>query len=318
MLVQKHTLKKQVTTIVLIIVLTIITLLICWVYIFEVNKLDDPLELTITPGSSLSEVYNVIEPSELAPNYLYYRSYAVLNNFQPKAGTYRFRAGDNLGYVLESIDNHSSLAPAAKLVIPEGFNNRKVITALAELVDSQELKMDIAKFSELISDKEGYIFPDTYFIETDTTADQLVDQMLQNFNQKTAVFKPELTRDEVIVASIIEREVIDPNDRRLVSDIVWRRLEMGMRLQVDATLDYYLDKPSSEILQSELDEDNPYNTYRNYGLPPTPIANPSIGSLEAARNPQANEYLFYLSAADGTTIFATNFEEHVRNKAIYL
>jgi UPF0755 protein len=93
---------------------------------------------------------------------------------------------------------------------------------------------------------------------------------------------------------------------------------MGMRLQVDATLDYYLDKPSSEILQSELDEDNPYNTYRNYGLPPTPIANPSIGSLEAARNPQANEYLFYLSAADGTTIFATNFEEHVRNKAIYL
>jgi UPF0755 protein len=120
------------------------------------------------------------------------------------------------------------------------------------------------------------------------------------------------------MASILEAEVQTDADRAMVADLLWRRLEMGMALQVDCTLGYVLHKTSAELTLADLKADNPYNTYVYRGLPPTPISNPGAKSIEAALRPMANEHLFYLSDKDGITHFAETYEEHLANKKKYL
>ena len=124
--------------------------------------------------------------------------------------------------------------------------------------------------------------------------------------------------DIVIVASILEKEVKTSESRAIVSGILWKRLALGMPLQVDATLGYITGKTSAELTIDNLNADSPYNTYRNKGLPPTPISNPGLLALDAALHPKSSPYLYYLSDNNGVIHYAVTFEEHKANKARYL
>jgi UPF0755 protein len=120
------------------------------------------------------------------------------------------------------------------------------------------------------------------------------------------------------MASIIERETRTAEDRRLVSGILWKRISIGMPLQVDATFEYYTKYNTYTVTKQVMREDSPYNTYTNKGLPPTPIANPGLDSIIAALKPTASPYLYYLTGRDGKMYYATDFAGHKKNRRLYL
>lgn len=195
-------------------------------------------------------------------------------------------------------------------------------------ITNQKLKIDDFDF---LKDKpalvglEGYLFPDTYRLFKDAKLEDIIVKMLQNFDKKlTPEMRQEIERrgrtifDIVRMASIIEAEVPHLEDRQIVSDILWKRLETGMLLQVDSTLNYVTGNKSRALSSEELKIDSRYNSYKYPGLPPTPIGNPGFDALRAAIYPQESPYWYFLSAKDGTTIFSKTFEEHIAAKAKYL
>jgi UPF0755 protein len=172
---------------------------------------------------------------------------------------------------------------------------------------------------------EGYLFPDTYFIEKDDTAEIMLEKFLNNFSRH--ISSEDLEQIEktgrnifeiVTMASIIEREVQTDEDRRIVSGIFWKRIADGHPLQSCATLAYFLgiDKPQFSYEDTQIE--SPYNTYLNVGLPPGPIANPGEASIKAAIYPQENDYYYFLSdMSSGEIIYSKTLEEHNANKIKY-
>jgi peptidoglycan lytic transglycosylase G len=160
---------------------------------------------------------------------------------------------------------------------------------------------------------EGFMFPDTYFVfETDPAA-TLVEKQLENFRAKwgkvdmTYARSKNLTNYDVLtIASMIEKEVVVPRERRLVAAVVYNRLHQRMPLGIDATLRYGLDIPPTEaITKTQLASDSPYNTRKFRGLPPTPIANPGLDSLQAAAHPAKVDYLYFVRKPDCRSHFFT-------------
>lgn len=163
---------------------------------------------------------------------------------------------------------------------------------------------------------EGYFFPDTYEIRVGAGLDEIIQKAVDNFNKQTAGL--EITPEIVVVASLLEKEVRAFEEKQLVSGILWKRLKSGIPLQVDATITYITGKKTTKISQEDTQIDSPYNTYKYYGLPPGPISNPGLESIEAALNPKDSPYFYYLSTPAGTTIFSRTLEEHNIAKTKYL
>jgi len=173
-------------------------------------------------------------------------------------------------------------------------------------------KYTFLKDKPLVAGLEGYFFPDTYEIDSEET---IIDQVLSNFDKKlTKEFREEIEKQEktifeiIIMASMIEKEVVSYKDKEIVSGILWKRLKNGMLLEVDSTSLYFLAQ-NKKIL---------YDTYKRSGLPIGPICNPGIESIKAAIYPKHTDYWFYLSDKNGETIFSKNFNEHIINKFKYL
>jgi UPF0755 protein len=185
---------------------------------------------------------------------------------------------------------------------------------------------------------EGYIFPDTYFVAKSASANNVIQKALDNLSAKlTPQMRTDISAQHktiyqiLTMASIVEREVgrnttrltdtdlaqLD-TERKLVAGIFYKRLALGIPLQSDATVTYITKKkdPSATIADTQID--SPYNTYKNKGLPPGPISEPSLSSIEAAIYPQSSDYLYFLSAPDGTAIFAKTLQEQDANKTKYL
>lgn len=179
---------------------------------------------------------------------------------------------------------------------------------------------------------EGFLFPDTYRVFTDATAEDVIFKMLTNFDRRlTAEMRAEIERqgktiyEVIIMASLIEKEApmnySDPENRdaRIVSDIFWGRLKIGQALQSDATLSYLFNDNNPAHSGEELRVDSPYNSYKYRGLPPTPICNPGIKAIEAAIYPIPTNYNYFLTNLDGSNIYyASTYEEHLQNKYKYL
>ena len=170
---------------------------------------------------------------------------------------------------------------------------------------------------------EGFLFPDTYEISGGINCDDFIITMLSNFERKiTPELKNQMQKKEksvfeiITMASMLEKEVRTLNDKKIASGILWKRIEVGMPLQLDATINYITGKSDPAVAIKDTKIDSPYNTYKYKGLPKGPISNPGMDSIIAAINPEDSPYWFYLS--DGRTIFSKTFEEHTVNKAKYL
>ena len=175
---------------------------------------------------------------------------------------------------------------------------------------------------------EGYLFPDTYRMYNDARAEDVIEKLINTFASRLTgemineINKQGKTIHEIITtASIIEKEVSLDKDRKIVSGILNKRLDIGMRLEVDSSINYITGKNDPAARYSDLEIDSPYNTYKYYGLPPGPICNPGLSSINAAINPVDSDYLFYLNRQDTKTketIFSKTYDEHLRNKNKYL
>lgn len=185
---------------------------------------------------------------------------------------------------------------------------------------------DFLKNMPVSASLEGFIFPDTYFVSPESSLEKIILKILSNFNDKiTAEMKADIEKQNktiyeiITMASIIEKEVQTMEDKKIVSGILWNRLEIGQPLQADATVLYALQMQSADKVYKKYTEINsPYNTYKYKGLPFGPISNPGIDSIVAAIYPEKTNYWYYLSKPDGTTVFSKTLAEHNLAKARYL
>ncbi len=215
------------------------------------------------------------------------------------------------GQTLRDIQNDPQIK---KILKSNNFEN----VDIAPLKDKFDFLKEIPKDGDL----EGYLFPDTYQLPETLSADDLILAALKNFDVKldllgrqNFIAKNLTVRDAVIMASILEKEVKTLEDKKIVAGILYKRIAAGMLLQADATLLYY-KAGSPDHFNKEID--SRYNTYKYTGLPPGPICNPGLESLEAAIEPVKTDYWYYLSAPDGATVFSETYDEHLRNIAAYL
>lgn len=308
-----------------------------WVWL--TRQLDPPgdpgaeVALEVPEGFTLTELAGDLEADGVISNGLVFRFYAKRQGFEDvQAGSYEgLRENSSMDDVIAILEaGPVAPPPAAEFTLTPGLRLDDVKARLASsMTDFDPAEIDgalgearSAYMPPEVANLEGFLFPDTYRIEEGDEANEsaLVGQMTARFDEVAAelgydAIPPELGRSAyelVIIASIIEREAKVPEDQAKVSRVIHNRLAQGMTLGVDATLLYELGHKET-LTQSDLETPSPYNTRLNPGLPPTPIAMPGRGALEAAINPAEGPWLYYVLADEnGAHFFTDNYDEFLR------
>lgn len=302
----------------------------------------EKISIIIKKGMSAGEIAEILEEKEIIRSDFSFYWYARLNDLDKNIVSGRFILSPSMT-VQEILTKISDAKESeAVITIQEGLKIWDIDARLTEMgiIQEGEFISAVKNFDDyerypflnkkLLKEDlkldlplEGYLYPDTYFLDpTEFTANDLIYKALNNFKNKINEHPEILTQsrikmhDLVTMASIVEREVRSSSDRKTVAGILWKRLNSGWKLDADATLLY--TKLDNKITSSDLTSDNLYNTRKIGGLPPGPICNPSIDSILAALNPTESSYWFYLTARDGTTKYAVSNDEHNTNKAKYL
>jgi len=216
------------------------------------------------------------------------------------------------------------------VTVPEGFTVRQAARRLAEhhlvdesqflaLAQTQGRTFHVGEWTPPNDNLEGYLYPDTYTVPRGATARDVVQMMLDDFGRRVITPHGAEAKEfpgglpaAVTLASLVEREAEVDSDRPLIAAVYRNRLKAGMRLQCDATVQYALPEHKTRLFYVDLRVDSPYNTYRHAGLPPTPIANPGLPSIEAALRPAPVGYLYYVAGPGGRHVFSTTLAEHER------
>lgn len=238
-----------------------------------------------------------------------------------RAGDYLFKEPKDLFSVARAITTGAFGLEPIRIRIPEGATTKE----MAKIYASQLQRFDAGRFEELAQPEEGFFFPDTYFFLPNATEDIVIKAMRQNFDTNIAQLAGEIDtfgkplREVVIMASILEKEAFNHEDRRKIAGVLWRRIDIDMALQVDAAFLYSIGRATFTLTKDDLaNEDDPYNTYVHKGLPPGAIGSPSLSSLEAAVTPIDGGFLFYLADRNHVTYYSKTYAEHLRLKALYI
>lgn len=278
--------------------------------------------IRVPSGYSLADIALLLEESKVIRSHTLFGLVVSWSEQEKnlRAGDYLFSEPQSVfGVAGRFISGDHGIA-VARIMFPEGVT----VVQMADIVARELPEVNKDAFVEAALPYEGYLFPDTYFFYTTATSGPVIAALRENFELKTGELKIRAEEegakwvDVVNLASIVEGEAATAEDRRIIAGILLHRIAIGMRLQVDAPFVYTLGKGSLELLQSDLESDSLYNTYRHEGLPPTPIGNPGLDAIQAVLEPTKTEYLYYLSESDGTMHYAKTFDEHKKNKLKYL
>lgn len=322
------------------------------IYLPKEPAFGETLEFLVKKGEGTKEISVNLKKEGLIKYSSLFRIYALISGKAGKlqAGEYLLSPSMNIPEIVKKLSSGDVIKE--KIIIIEGWNLRNIgwyfegkgmfqAEELFELIGfpladySTETELpepkDFSADFDFLKDKpknlglEGYLFPDTYEIKKGETLEEIVKKMLKNFDKKlTPDLREEIKKQEktifeiVTMASLIEKEVRTPEDKKLVSGILWKRLENNIPLQVDATITYIIGKKTSSISIEETQIDSPYNTYKYLGLPPGPISNPGLESIIASVYPESSQNWYYLSAPEGETIFNKTLEDHNKAKAEHL
>jgi len=238
------------------------------------------------------------------------------------AGTYQFDQSINAVDTVDRLASGDFGIAQSQVVISEGFTNEQIAARIEDELGEENFSAQT--FRELAQPHEGYLYPDTYRLHPDATAEEVIALMRENFDRQIKPLQSEISsfdqsREAVLkMASLVELEAANYEIRRRIAGVLWRRLELGMPLQVDAAFVSLLGKNTYELTRSDLKTESPYNLYTNIGLPPTPIANPGKSAIKAVVNPIKGEDLYYLSDRSGNFYFAEDLENHNQNKRDFL
>jgi UPF0755 protein len=317
---------------------------------------------TVSSGKTAKDIAKELEDNGLVTNKLffiiYFKNISKKLNEPPtiKAGQYVISTKFNIPKITQLLIDGKTTTNQVIVTMPEGYN----VLQIAQLLEKKEIikKDDFLSFAsnyypatikekeqstinfmncdsgELLCDlkfpTEGYLFPDTYYFKKGENAINIADKFIINFNKKISPLgydEQNITKEKIVLASILEREVKEYSDKQIVAGILLKRLGAYMPLQVDSTILYA--KAIKDNLTETNYEHNPvsiedtetesaYNTYQKLGLPPGPICNPGIESIKASINPIKTDYWYYLSTKEGKTIFSKTYDEHLKNKEKYL
>jgi UPF0755 protein len=264
----------------------------------------------INKGSSVSLIGNNLQKNGLIKNSTVFRFYVQLTGTQNKIQAGEFDLSKNL--TVDQIIEKLKKGPTEILVtIPEGLRKE-------EIAEKYKLSLNkddsfVKEFLLLTNGKEGYLYPESYLFPQTASPAQIVNRMIKTFDAKVK----DVTYKQLIMASMLERETFADSEKPIVAGILYKRIENDWPLQVDATLQYIKGnwKP---VYSVDKELDSPFNTYKNLGLPPSPICNPSLSSIEAAVSPEDSDFWYYIHDNDAKIHFAKTLEEHNLNINEYL
>jgi len=272
----------------------------------------------VQKGTGLKEIAGKLETAGLIKNRVIFFLFTRLEKLEGKiqAGSFRLSQSMTAQEIAQNL-THGTLD--IWITVPEGKRAAEIAEILKEKIPTYD-----SSWPNALVSNEGYLFPDTYLIPKDASIKSVVAQMRNNFEQKYGSLDTSKTKlsknDMVILASLVEREAKFPEDRPLVASVLLNRLEIGMKLDIDATVQYALGYSEEEknwwrknLTFEDLKISLPYNTYRNAGLPPSPIANPGIDALNAVVNPKDTNYIYYISDKAGHLHFARTLGEQNAN-----
>lgn len=297
----------------------------------------EEIEFRIDKGESFRSIGARLSQESLIKSIVVFKLYSFITGraqrLQP--GVYKISPEMSVPAIVKTISSGGRNEVA--VTIPEGVTIKDINAILvkagvldeAASITNVEIR-DLVKdypFLEHISSLEGFLFPDTYRLEIGSSPEEVVRKLLNNFVDKAW---DDLKRDDdwysmLTLASFLEREVTEFENRQIVAGILLKRLRAGIPLQVDATLSYikcngeFLGCKDVRVLRTDTELVSPYNTYKRLGWTPTPISNPGEEAIEATLNSKPSPYWYYLSAREtGETIFSRTLDEHNENRAKYL
>lgn len=291
------------------------------------------IDFEVPAGAGAQTVGRELENAGLIRSAPYFRTMLRLTGRSQdiKVGIYELNdgmSGDEIADILTE-----GRVRLTALTIPEGWTNRQIGDYFAE----KGFVRDRAEFLEIASDAavrqkynipeqttEGYLFPETYKVPDGYPAAKIQEVMIRRFYsvldeiKGDQEFSPEELRKRIVLASIVEREAVKPEERPMMARVFLNRLDESMRLESCATVQYLFDKPRPRLFERDLKIESPYNTYLHKGLPPGPISNPGRAALEAAFDPVDNDYLFFVLKPDGSHHFSRTYQEHLNAKRRYI
>ncbi len=309
----------------------------------------DPVKVEIPIGSGVTSIGNILEDKGIVKNSTVFKYYVKFNNeagFQ--AGSYDLTPSMTLNEIVNSLKTGKVMRKAEfKITIPEGLQLDQIAEIIAEkspykkdevekkLNDKKWLEQLKKEYPELITDEilkkeikrplEGYLYPATYpFYEKHPSLDSILKKMIAQTDEVLAQYQEAMaangyTPHELLtLSSLIEEEATEKADRGKISSVFYNRMEEGMPLQTDPTVLYALGKHKEKTVYKDLKVDSPYNTYQVKGLPPGPIANAGVSSIEAALQPEDTEYYYFLAASNGSVYYSETLDEHNEKKAKYI
>ncbi|MFZ3301163.1 MAG: endolytic transglycosylase MltG [Microgenomates group bacterium] len=280
------------------------------------------VDFMINKGASVSQIGNNLQKAGLVKSGIAFKFYIQLTNSQNKIQAGEFQLAPNLG-LTEIVEKLKKGPTELWVTIPEGTRREEVAIKFATALNKDQKFID--DFMALTEGKEGYLFPDTYLFPKAATVNQIVNKLESTFEAKVK----NATREQIIMASLLERETFADSEKPIVAGVLFKRLENDWPLQVDATLQYAKDSSKFKTISSsnkywepiysnDKEIDSPFNTYKNLGLPPAPISNPGLSTIEASINPEESDYWYYIHDNSGKIHFARDLSEHNANIAKYL
>lgn len=339
----KHWLRLGLT---IFLITLVIGLFIGWQFAAPVGGDRKTIPFTIVAGESVKIIGAELKKDNLVHSQYWFEVWVWLTRTEQKfiAGEYYLPQNTNIINLVSLLTGGIKPSNEVALRFIEGWTTRQMGEYLAQngifkiqdfnkIVNSpqsfkvvaDELGSGVLKNIPSAASLEGYLFPDTYRQYRDSEPVDLIVKMLRNFKQKFSTnWQKDLARrgytthQAVILASIVEREVASDEDRAMVADIFWRRIEAGRGLEADSTINYITGKKTPSASAKDLAINSPYNTYRYRGLPPGPISNPGESALRAVVFPTANQYWYFLTTPAGKAIYSRTFEEHKKAKLQYL
>lgn len=306
-------------------------------YVSRPGEPGEPVPVLVPRGATGNAVGMILEDEGLVEHAFFFRLALWLDKSDKfiRHGYYEIPRGLSPNELLALIQEGpkaprrpGSLEGVVKVTIPEGLT----IGQLAQVFDDPGAFIQAASDPDLaarigadVSSLEGYLMPNTYYFDEVPTGRAVVERLVGQFEREYAKLLAEFpegaerNRHEVVtVASLVEEEAKVDEERPLIAAVIYNRLDRGMPLEMDCTLQYALRKYGERMLDEDKEVDSPYNTYRYAGLPPGPISSPGVASLRAALQPADSKYLYFVGKGDGQTHrFSYNLAQHNRNVIRY-
>ncbi len=299
----------------------LILVLAFFLLVHEKNSVTGQVVVEIGSGSTLKTIAQELRENDLISSESIFNIYAFVtgNTESLKSGSYVFEESQSIAKIVKRLATHDTQETQVSVTLFEGFTRVEMTQSLQQAFRD----FDAERF--LKKTEEGYLFPDTYtFFETadvdkviaklEETHEEVVTEILEEYGLPEGLSK----EDWIILASIVEKEANTADSRRRVADILLRRLDEGMALQVDATFVYGVRKDSFTLTTEDLLDDHEYNTYTRKGLPPTPISNPGKDALISVLDPIPNTAVYFLTGLDGVMYYADTYSGHLENRRVYL